>query len=78
MNRWQKLSSVLLRLIDSARTTSGAVSHLSSQFGRALDSLDRIETKLDETTASHTKINREYSQLEARVTKIERSGNAAE
>lgn len=78
MTRWEKLSAVLLRLVDSARTQTGAIAHLSSQFGRALDTLERIEKGQEEIHASHQKANREYAGLEARVTKLERSGNAAE
>jgi hypothetical protein len=78
MTRWEKLSTVLLRLVDSARQQSGAIAHMTSNFGRMCDTLDRVETRLDETHASHQKAIREYTGLEARVTKLERSGNAAE
>jgi hypothetical protein len=78
MTRWEKLSTVLLRLVDSARQQSGAIAHMTSKFGRSLDTLERIEARQEEIHASHQKSNREYSGLEARVTKLERGGNAAE
>lgn len=79
MNRWEKLSVVLLRLIDSARGVEGAIKHISSNFGRAGDTLERLERLVEETHASHQKANRQYIDLDARVTHLERSGpHAAE
>lgn len=78
MIKWEKLSVVLLRLVDSARGVEGAIKHVSSNFGRMGDALERIESRQEEIHASHQKANREYAGLEARVTKIERSGSAAE
>lgn len=77
MTRWEKLSGVLLRLVDSAREQSGALNHMRTAFGRFCDTMDRVESRLDETHASHQKTIRQYSELEARVTRIERNGNAA-
>lgn len=78
MTRWEKLSGVLLRLVDSARTTSGAVAHMTSALGRLCDTLERIESRQEEIHASHQKANREIQALDSRVTRIERNGNAAE
>lgn len=78
MTRWEKLSQVLLRLVDEARSTHGAISHLASSYGRTCDTLDRLEKLIEETHASHQKANRQLVEVEARVSRLERSGSAAE
>jgi hypothetical protein len=72
MNRWEKLSTTLLRLVDAARTSQGAVAHMTSEFGRMCDTLDRLEKLVEETHASHQRSNRLNAETEARLTKLER------
>ena len=80
MTRWEKLSHVLLRLVDSARQHTGAIQHMTREFGRMCDTLERIEHLTEEIHASHQKANRELTGLATRVTKLERrnDGDAAE
>lgn len=78
MTRWEKISNVLLRLVDSARGVEGAVKHMTSQFGRMCDTLERLEKLTEETHASHQKANREVATLDSRVAKLERVSNAGE
>lgn len=75
MTRWEKLSRVLLLLVDSSRQTSGAISHLASEYGRSCDTLDRLERLIEETHASHQKANRQLVEVEARVSRLERAAN---
>lgn len=78
MNRWEKLSVVLLRLVDSARGTQGAIAHVSGQVGRMCDTLARIEALCESTNASHQKTIRFDAEIDARVSKLERaSANGA-
>lgn len=78
MTRWEKLSDCLLRVADELRMQGGALRHLSSQFGRSLDVLDRIESRLEETHASHEKSLRFQAEIDARLAKLERGPSAAE
>ena len=79
MNRWEKLSTVLLRLVDSARGTAGAIAHVSGQVGRMCDTLERIEALCESTNASHQKAIRFDAEIDSRVAKLERSAaNGAE
>ena len=79
MTRWEKISLVLLRLVDSARGTEGAIGHLSSQVGRMCDTLERVEALCESTNASHQKAIRFDAEIDSRVAKLERSAaNGAE
>lgn len=78
MTRWEKLSQVLLRVVDELRVVGSSVRHLNSEYGRSCDTLERIEKLVEETHASHQKSNRQYTELEARVSQLERAGDAAE
>jgi prefoldin subunit 5 len=78
MNKWEKISTVLLHLVSEVRVLGGAVRHVSSEFGRACDTLERMERRQEEIHASHQKANREITSLDTRVSRLERGGNAAE
>lgn len=75
MSRWEKLSLVLLRLVDSARGAQGAITHVSGQVGRMCDTLERIEALCESTNASHEKALRFDAQIDARVAKLERASS---
>ena len=72
MNRWEKIGRGLLLVADELRMQRGAVQHVTSNFGRMFDVLERIEAKQDEICASHQKANRQLVEIEARLTLQER------
>ena len=72
MNRWEKIGRGLLLVADELRTQRAALHHVTANFGRMFDVLERIESKQDEINASHQKANRQLIEVETRLAAQER------
>ena len=78
MTRDGKTAAALLLLVDELRAQRSATMQLSSAIGRLTDELTELRGQVEERNASHAKTTHAVAELDGRVTKLERSGHAAE
>jgi septal ring factor EnvC (AmiA/AmiB activator) len=78
MSRDSKTAAAILSLVDELRAQRSANIQLSSAVGRLTDEISDLRGQVEERNASHSKTTREVAELDARVTRLERPGHAAE
>ncbi len=77
MSRDSKTAEAILLLVDELRGMRAVNVQLSAQVGRMVDEMAELRGQVEERNASHSKTTHAVTELEGRVTRLERSGPSA-